>query len=96
MVLLDKKFVVLDTKVHIKKLPLSQPLKAHAKTLNSLLKNFECRYSVAFKSCIETFDKEVGFNLRCGGADERGLEAAVQPTPPFRLDQLLLDSTLGH
>ena len=59
MVLLDKKFVVLDTKVHIKKLPLSQPLKAHAKTLNPLLENFECRYSVTFESCIETFDKEL-------------------------------------
>ena len=58
MVLLDKKFIIQDTKVHIKKLPLSQPLKAHAKTLNPLIENFKCRYSVTFKSCIETFNKE--------------------------------------
>jgi len=58
MVLLDKKFIVLDTNVHIKKLPLSQPLKAHAKTLNPLIENFKCRYSVTFKSCIEIFNKE--------------------------------------
>ena len=68
MVLLDKKFIVLDTNVHIKKLPLSQPLKAHAKTLNPLLENFECRYSVTFKSCIETFNKE--FQIIQSGSNE--------------------------
>ena len=68
MVLLDKKFIVLDTNVHIKKLPLSQPLKAHAKTLNPLIENFKCRYSVIFKSCIENFNKE--FQIIQSGSNE--------------------------